>query len=93
MNKITAIITLIFIVIMGLLYVLRIIIKNNKKKHIMAAIDRLTTEKNLIISASLRTELSKSVKLVNNKKIEKQVESWQASFDDIEQNDLPRLTD
>ena len=93
MNKVTAIIALIFIVIMALLYVLIVVMKNNKKKHIMAAIDRLTTEKNLIISASLRTELSKSVKLVNNKKIEKQVEDWQKSFDDIEQNDLPRLTD
>ena len=93
MNKITAIIALIFIIIMALLYVLIIIMRNNKKKHIMAAIDRLTTEKNLIISASLRTELSKTDKLVNNKKIEKQVEQWHSSFDDIEQNDLPRLTD
>ena len=93
MNKVTAIIALIFIIIMALLYVLIIIMKNSKKKRIMAAVDRLTTEKNLIISASLITELSKSAKLVNNKKIEKQVESWQNSFDDIEKNDLPRLTD
>ena len=93
MNKITAIIALIFIIIMGLLYVLIVIMRNHKKKHIMSAIDRLTTEKNLIISASLRTELSKTDKLVNNKKIEKQVEDWHNSFDDIEQNDLPRLTD
>ena len=93
MNKIKAIIALIFIIIMALLYVLIIIMKNNKKKHIMSAIDRLTTEKNLIISASLRTELSKTSKLVNNKKIEKQVLDWQKSFDDIEQVDLPRLTD
>ena len=93
MNKITAIIALIFIVIMGLLYVLILIMRNNKKKHIMAAIDRLSTEKNLIISAALRTELTKTDKLVNNKKIEKQVEDWHNSFDDIEQNDLPRLTD
>ena len=93
MNKVTAIIALVFIIIMALLYVLIIVIKNNKKKRIMSAVDKLTTEKNLIISASLITELSKCSKLVNNKKIEKQVESWQNSFDDIEQNDLPRLTD
>ena len=93
MNKITAIITLIFILLMFLLYVLILIIRKNKSKHILAVIDRLTTEKNLIISASLRTELSKSQKLVNNKKIEKQVEGWQACFDEIENKDLPRLTD
>ena len=93
MNKVTAIIALIFIVIMALLYGLIILLKNRKKKSIMTAIDRLTTEKNLIISASLRSELAKSIKLVNNKKTEHQVEEWQKSFDEIENIDLPRLTD
>ena len=93
MNKVTAIIALIFIIIMSLLYLLIIFMRNNKKKRILAAIDRLTTEKNLIISASLMTELSKSSKLVNNKKTEKQVLEWQNSFDVIEKEDLPRLTD
>lgn len=93
MNKVTAIIALIFMFIMFLLYVLILVMRNNKKKHIMSSIDRLTTEKNLIISASLITELSKSSKLVNNKKTEKQVEDWKKCFDEIEKVDLPRLTD
>ena len=93
MNKVTAIITLVFIIIMFLLYVLIILMRNSKKKQISSAIDRLTTEKNLIISASLITELSKSGKLVNNKKTQKQVEEWQKCFDVIENTDLPRLTD
>ncbi len=93
MNKLTAIIALIFIVIMFALYILIVVLRNNRKKRIMASIDRLTTEKNLIISSGLITELSKSKKLVNNKKIEKQVVEWQNSFDLIEKEDLPRLTD
>ena len=93
MNKITAIITLVFIFVMFLLYVLIIIIRNNKKKHLLSLIDKLNTQKNLIISASLRTELSKSVKLVNNKKTEKQIEDWQQRFEEIENVDLPRITD
>lgn len=93
MNKITAIITLVFIFVMFLLNVLILIIRNNKKKHLLSLIDKLNTEKNLIISASLRTELSKSEKLVNNKKTEKQIEEWKKCFDEIENVDLPRITD
>ena len=91
MNKVTAIIALIFIIIMFLLYVLIILMRNNKKKQISSAIDRLTTEKNLIISASLITELSKSSKLVNNKKTQKQVEEWQSCFDTIEKTDQQQV--
>ena len=46
----------------------------------------------MIISASLITELSKASKLVNNKKTEKEVEDWKERFDDIENNDIPALT-
>jgi len=81
----------VFIII--LLYVLIIILKHSKKKYILSSIDKLTTEKNLIISAGLITELSKAAKLVNNKKTEKEVEEWQNKFNEIEKEDLPRLTD
>ena len=93
MNKITLIIGIVFIVIGILLYVLILVLKNNKKKSIMSSIDKLTTEKNLIISASLMTELSKAKKLVNNKKTEKQVNEWQKKFEEIEKEDMPKLTD
>lgn len=93
MNKITVIIGLSFLVLILLLYVLIVVIKNKKKKNILAMIDKLTTEKNLIISASLITELSKATKLVNNKNVEKQLEDWQKRFDDLEKVELPKLTD
>lgn len=93
MNKVTGIIALIFIIIMILLYVLKLIIKARNKKNISNTIDKLTTEKNMIISANLLTELSKAGKLVNNKKIEVQVEDWKKRFDDIQKVDMPKLTD
>ena len=93
MDKVTIIITGIFIFCIILLYILTIIIKNKKKKEILFNVDRLTTEKNLIISSSLITELSKANKLINNKKIASEVEEWKKRFDDIEKNDMPKLTD
>ena len=93
MDKITAIITIVFLFLIFLLYILTIIIKLKKKKNILNTIDKLTTEKNLIISASLITELSKAGKLVNNKKMERDVESWKNRFEKIEKEDIPRLTD
>ena len=93
MNKVTVIIALVSLFLAFVLYVLIIVLKNRKKKQIMSSIDRLTTEKNLIISASLITELSKASKLVNNKKIEKEIEEWNKRFKSIEEEDLPKLTD
>ena len=93
MDTVTIVIAIIFIVLIILLFVLTIIFKNAKKKSILNTIDRLTSLKNSIISASLITELSKASKLVNNKKIEKDVEIWKEKFEKIEKNDLPKLTD
>ena len=93
MDKITIIITGIFVFCIILLYILTIIIKNKKKKEILSNIDRLTTEKNLIISSSLITELGKANKLINNKKIASEVEEWKKRFDEIEKTDMPKLTD
>lgn len=93
MDKVTIIIAGIFVFCIILLYILTIIIKNKKKKEILSNIDRLTTEKNLIISSSLISELGKANKLINNKKIASEVEEWKKRFDEIEKTDMPKLTD
>lgn len=93
MNKITIIIVGAFILLSALLFVLTIIIKNKRKNSILSSIDKLTTEKNLIISSQLMSELSKANKLVNNKKTEELVESWKKKFNNIENKDMPKLTD
>ena len=93
MNKTTIIIAMVFIILIFLLYILTIIIKNKRKKDILSNVDRLTTEKNLIMSSALITELAKARKLTNNKKIEEEVEDWKKRLDKIEKIDMPKLTD
>ena len=93
MNKTTIIIAMVFIILIFLLYILTIIIKSKRKKDILSNVDRLTTEKNLIMSSALITELAKASKLTNNKKIEEEVEDWKKRLDKIEKVDMPKLTD
>ncbi len=93
MNKTTLIIGIIFFVFIILLVVLNIVIKNKKKKSIINTLDKLNTEKNLIISSTLITELDKAEKLANNKKLASEVDTWKKRFDEIEKVDLPSLTD
>ncbi len=89
----TVIIIVIILLAVILYFGIKYLLKNKKKKNVLRNIDRLTTEKNLIISSSLITELAKAEKLVNNKKTEKEVKEWNARFEEIENNDLPSLTD
>lgn len=93
MNKITIIIAGAFILLSALLFVLTILIKKRRKNSILSSVDKLTTEKNLIISSQLMSELSKASKLINNKKTEELVESWKKRFNNIENKDMPKLTD
>lgn len=94
MDGVTIIIAIIFVILIILLLIVTFVFKNSKKKSILNTIDRLTTEKNQIISASLITELSKASKLVNNnKKTEKDILEWKKRFEDIEKVDLSKLTD
>lgn len=94
MDKVTVIIIVASIIFIAfLLFVIKTIFKNKKKKSILSSIDKLTTEKNMIISSILKSELAKAEKLANNKKTEKEVEDWKSRFEEIENTDMPILTD
>ncbi len=93
LTKLLLIIVVILLLAAALYFGIKSILKNKKKKNILRNIDRLTTEKNLIISSTLITELARAEKLVNNKKTEKEVSDWASRFEEIEQKDLPSLTD
>jgi len=88
MNKTTIVIISSFLILVILLVIILIVLKQRKKKHIFNSIDRLTTEKNMIISPILIMELNKAEKLVNNKKIEKDLEKWKKEFDSISSKDM-----
>ena len=92
MNKVTIIILCSFVFLLILLFVILLILKYKKKKSVFNSIDRLTTEKNMIISPTLISELNKAGKLANNKKIEKEIEDWNKEFNDISAKDMDDIT-
>ena len=79
--------TIIIIVI-----VLVVLNRLNKKKY-RKQIDELEREKNLIISASILSELNKVESLVNNDELREQYNQWQERFNEIKEKDMPQITD
>lgn len=69
-----------------------IIRKRNKKKY-DDILNDLEREKNLIINASIPTELSKAEKMINSQDIEDKYSEWKNRFDNIKEKDIPSLTD
>lgn len=72
--------------------VLAVISKKTKKKY-QNQINELEREKNLIISASILSELNKVEALVNNDELRKTYEGWQKRFNEIKDTDIPKITD
>lgn len=81
------IITIIIIVI-----VLAILNKKNRQK-ILNEINSLEREKNLIISASILSELNKVEALINNEELKCKYEEWYQRFNDIKDKEIPKITD
>ena len=81
------VVTMVIIVI-----VLLIINRHNRKKYINL-INELEREKNLIISASIMSELNKVEALVNNDDLKRQYENWKDRFNEIKDVDIPKITD
>lgn len=80
-------ITIIIIVI-----VLAILNKKNRQK-ILNEINSLEREKNLIISASILSELNKVEALINNEELKCKYEEWYQRFNDIKDKEIPKITD
>lgn len=93
MGKTTIIIICVFVILFIFVSIILIQIKHRKKKNILDAVDKLTLDKNLIISTSLVTELSKAEKLVNNKKLQSEIDEWNNRYKSLEREDMQLLTD
>ena len=92
MNK-TLLIVTIYIVVVIILVVI-FIIKNMKlTKKLRDSINKLETEKNLVLSAPILNELSKVETLARDEKTKSKFEIWQNRFDDIRNKDIPEITD
>ena len=82
-------------------YILTIIIvivmlnlMNRKEKNkLKKQIDELEKEKNLIISASMLSELNKVEALVNNDEMKMKLEDWKKRFANIKDVEMPKITD
>lgn len=82
-------------------YILTIIIvivmlnlMNRKEKNkLKKQIDELDKEKNLIISASMLSELNKVEALVNNDEMKMKLEDWKKRFANIKDVEMPKITD
>lgn len=81
-----------FVTIIIIVVVLCIINRRTKTKY-KNQINELEREKNLIISASILSELNKVEALVNNEDLKKQYEMWKKRFNQIKDEDIPKITD
>ena len=70
-----------------------IIVKKHMKNKYNNVLKTLERDKNLIISASILTELNKVESLINNKELEKKYKSWKEKFKNIKDKEMPKITD
>lgn len=90
-----------FLLLAGAYYVFTIIIiivvltviNKKEKTKLRKEITELEKEKNLIISASMLSELNKVEALVNNEEMKLKYKDWQERFNKIKDVDMPKLTD
>ena len=95
MTRETFIIIAIGYYLLTMVIVVVVLVLMNKKfrKDITNEINKLERDKNLIISSNILSELNKVEALVNNDELKKKFENWQQRFDDIKDEELPKITD
>ena len=95
MDKITfiSIAFLVWIVTIFLVVVILNVINNKEKKKLKAEIEKLEKEKNMVISASMLSELNKVEALVNNDEMKEKFNDWKNRFNDIKDKEMPKITE
>ncbi len=80
----------VFIIAVILLFVLS---GSKKKKKYNDQLNELERNKNLIISASILSELNKVESLINNDALKLMFEDWKFRFKEIKDQEVPHITD
>ena len=95
MDKITfiSIAFLVWIVTIFLVVAILNVINNKEKKKLKAEIEKLEKEKNMVISASMLSELNKVEALVNNDEMKEKFNDWKNRFNDIKDKEMPKITE
>lgn len=95
MNRITFMLISVgvwIITIAAVVIVLQLINKKEKDK-LKVQIEKLEKEKNMIISASMLSELNKVEALVNNDEMREKLDDWKNRFNDIKNVEMPKISD
>ncbi len=69
------------------------LINRSTQKKFKNEINQLEKDKNMIISASILTELNKVEALANNDELKAKYKSWQSRFKRIRDVEMPKITD
>ena len=77
------------VIIIGVLNLLN---RNTYKKY-KKEINNLERDKNMVISASILTELNKVEALANNEELKEKYKLWQKRFKNIKDVEMPKITD
>lgn len=95
MDRITFILIALFVWILTIILVIVVLklINNKEKKKLKAEIEKLEKEKNMVISASMLSELNKVEALVNNDEMKEKLDDWKARFNDIKNTEMPKITE
>ena len=95
MDRITFILIALFVWILTIILVIVVLklINNKEKKKLKAEIEKLGKEKNMVISASMLSELNKIEALVNNDEMKEKLDDWKARFNDIKNTEMPKITE
>ena len=83
----------IFIIGFSLIIGVLIYIKKRRINKINAELSSIERDKNMIVSSKLLTELNKAESLANNETLKKKLNVWKEKFDEINEKDIPHITD
>ena len=81
------------VIAISLIISMYVIVRKHMKNKYTNALKSLERDKNLIISASILTELNKVESLINNKELEEKYNSWKEQFKNIKDKEVPKITD
>ncbi len=82
-----------YVVTIIIVIVILNLISRKEKNKLKKQIDELEKEKNLIISASMLSELNKVEALVNNDEMRAKLDDWKKRFSNIRDVEMPKITD
>ena len=83
----------IFIIGIGLIVGVLVFIRKRRVNKIKDELAVIEHDKNMIVSSRLLTELNKAEGLANNQTLKKKLDLWKTNFDEINDKDIPQLTD